>query len=354
LGTEQVQNQYPEMYLDNVLSGHPLPVNQPTAYSTFYSQHLPALDSSQPPPPVYIPSVYIHHPEGNSPDLAQTPPDEGYLPYNAIPPKDRPDSYASPQTSSIPIITLNPNNFSGNSSNPSNIRYVAEASRKRASINVVETENDSLNAKRIKNREAARRWRQGKKDQIADLQGEVYVLRTKLDTLQTEMETLRLENQYLKQELSKTRQTKASQPPAQSPLLSFATHPFRAAPSNPPHDMNLLPTPSLFLLCLFLFSLCMSLPFASTAFPGTDQTISSLTEIRQPRLFHSSMDSIPGQKILNLMTGQDSNWFLSMFASLFHRILPQNPTNGMEGSLGLKVGLGDMNQILSLRLDRLL
>jgi len=98
----------------------------------------------------------------------------------------------------------------------------------------------------------------------------------------------------------------------------------------------------------------MSLPFASTAFPGTDQTISSLMEIRQPRLFHSSMDSIPGQKILNLKTGQESNWFLSMFAGLFHRILPQNPTNGMEGSLGLKVGLGDMNQLLSLRLDRLL
>jgi len=192
LGTEPVQNQLPEFYLDNVLNGNTLTLNQPTAYSSFYSQQLPTLDTSQPPPPQYIPAVYIHHPEGNSPDLAQTPspsPEELYLQYNGIPPKDRSDSYASPQISSIPIITLNTNNFSGNSSNPSNIRYVAEASRKRASINVAETEHDSLNAKRIKNREAARRWRQGKKDQIADLQGEVYVLRTKLDTLQTEMET---------------------------------------------------------------------------------------------------------------------------------------------------------------------
>jgi len=78
--------------------------------------------------------------------------------------------------------------------------------------------------------------------------------------------------------------------------------------------------------------------------------------IRQPRLFHSSMDIIPGQKILNLITEQEGNWILSMLGSFYHRIVSHNPTNGMDGSpLGLKkVGLGDMNQRLSLRLDRLL
>jgi len=78
-------------------------------------------------------------------------------------------------------------------------------------------------------------------------------------------------------------------------------------------------------------------------------------EIRQPRLFHSSMDTITGQKILNLKTEQEGNWILAMLGSFFHRTVSHNPTNGMGGSpFGLKVGLGDMNQHLSLRLDRLL
>jgi hypothetical protein len=140
-----------------------------------------------------MPAVYMHQGGAHSPDqvVYMTPsPKDAYMPLEHG--KDNPDRAEYPYTgnankSSVPIVTLNPNNFI--SGNPIKISYVAESStRKRPNTQAPETELDSLNAKRLKNREAARRWRQGKKDQIADLQGEVHFLKTKIDAMQTEID----------------------------------------------------------------------------------------------------------------------------------------------------------------------
>jgi len=236
-----------------------------------------------------------------------------------------------------------------------------------------ETELDSLNAKRLKNREAARRWRQGKKDQISDLQGEVYTLKNKIDAMQTEMETLRIENQYLKQELHKTRQPQSqTQPPPQSPLLSYSSHPFRIGASTPPphsndHPINFLPTPSIFLLCLFVFSLCLALPpsvvYSSKAFPGSqghqtteDYLLSSSSlggSARQPRLFYKPGDHPP--KILSSECSSGHYWIFSMFNEVYQRLLPVEGGHGNLDEVGLfKVPLGEMNKRISLRLDKFL
>jgi hypothetical protein len=279
-------------------------------------------------------------------------------------------NYSTPKHSVPPIVTLNANNFSGNLSQ---IRYLPEtSSRKRPNNPLPETELDGLSAKRLKNREAARRWRQGKKDQIADLQGEVYTLKNKLDTMQTEMETLRIENQYLKQELNKTRQPQISpQPPkitqspspSPSPHWSISSHSFRLASNPPPSsDINFLPTPSLFLLCLFVFSLCLSLPPSTQgAFPGTTEPywITTPASVRQPRLFHKSPDMRLGSKLLgDDAAGQPNDWIFSMFNHVYQRVVGRTSRILDEGSSVelLKVPLGEMNKHISssLRLDKLL
>jgi len=229
------------------------------------------------------------------------------------------------------------------------------SSRKRPNNPQPETELDSLNAKRLKNREAARRWRQGKKDQISDLQGEVYTLKNKIDAMQTEMESLRIENQYLKQELHKARQTPISTQPAPSPLLSLSSHPFRLAPSPPPsNDINFLPTPSLFLLCLFVFTLCISSLPLNNSFPGTESSGSFMAPLsRQPRLFHKP-DPF-GQKILSGTTPESNNWIFSMFTQVYQRLLPSSHYTGRNLDEGiLKVDLGEINKHISFRLDKFL
>jgi len=332
-----------------------------SAYNIYPPPH-PTLGTSQPPPSITIP--YVHH--GSTPEqlVYSTPSNtEIYLDGKKDYYIDRPDHpYSGNPKSSVPIVTLNPNNFIGN---PSKIRYLAEASRKRPNtVNVPETELDSLNAKRLKNREAARRWRQGKKEQISDLQGEVNYLKTKIDAMQTEMETLRIENQYLKQELSNTRQPKISQPPPQSPnLLSLSSHPYRPTATSTPNDINLLPTPSIFLLCLFVFSLCLSLPTSPSSFPGTDHSLVSYMSIpRQPRLLDSTgtynYDHTSSDKILAQANEGNHNWIIAMFSQVYQRLLPNNLNLLNQPSLGLlKVPtMGDMNKRLSssLRLDKFL
>jgi hypothetical protein len=265
-------------------------------------------------------------------------------------------------TKSIPIVTLNPNNFSDN---PSKIRYVpGEVTRKRP-VSHPESELDTLNAKRIKNREAARRWRQGKKEQIADLQDEVSSLKSKLDTLQTENETLRIENRYLKQELDKVRKTPSLSPSPpkittdyHNPVLRNGTH---------YSDIEFLPTPSLFLLCLFVFSLCLSFPSQRyPLFPGTEPTAVSSplmsANTRQPRLLHAdAAATLPYLKtrqtssFLSSFTGLEFQqyWFFSMFSTVYE-LLPFK--NVLHRDLGASIGIlkpEDMNKKLShsLRLD---
>jgi len=236
-------------------------------------------------------------------------PMEAYLPVDPGKDNDRSGECTSNPKASVPIVTLNPNNFIGN---PTKIPYLAESSRKRPNVQVPETELDSLNAKRLKNREAARRWRQGKKDQISDLQGEVHYLKTKIDAMQTEMETLRIENQYLKQEISNSRQVKVPQPQP-SPILSL--NPFRQSTTN---EINFLPTPSsLFLLCLFVFSLCLSLPTTPQHYPGTDLVV-DLSPIRQPRVLDEKNNNI-GQ-ILSIQA-QKQNWIIRLFNQVYERII---------------------------------
>jgi len=329
-----------------------------TAYSSFYAPH-PLLGTSQPPPGVTMPAMYMHQ-GAHSPDqvVYMTPsPKDAYMPLEHV--KDNPDRAEYPYTgnvnkSSVPIVTLNPNNFIGN---PIKIPYVAESStRKRPNTQAPETELDSLNAKRLKNREAARRWRQGKKDQISDLQGEVHFLKTKIDAMQTEMETLRIENQYLKQEISQSRQVKVTQPPPQSPNLS--SHPQRQTPSS--NEINFLPTPSLFLLCLFVFSLCLSFPNIPQRFPGTNLIMGDelSSSCRNPRLLdESTTPSSILAPILSIQSnsGTSGSWVMSLFSQVYQRLLPHHH-NTLEPSLLKVKNVGEMNKRISssLRLDRFL
>jgi len=254
-------------------------------------------------------------------------------------------------------------------------------------------ELDSLNAKRLKNREAARRWRQGKKDQIGDLQGEVSYLKNKIDAMQTEMETLRIENQYLKQELTKTIQHHHHHQPPQSPLMSsFSSYPFRSPiyssqtpplpPNTPPssNNLNLLSTPSIFLLCLFLFSLSHSLPLYTNSKPFPGQTTESYyfeksslldsaataatsTHRFLPRLFHKTTPASDPPKILLSVEksgGGNNYWSFSMFIinQVYQRLVQaagvNNGRNLDEVGL-LKVPLsGEMNNHISLRLNKFL
>jgi hypothetical protein len=353
--------------LDTALSNSMTYVGPPSSYGTHYP-HTLSIDSSQTlPSNTSHTSLYMHHQVNPTPmqdhstySYGKTDTTSGngligeYEQVNSNPKK------------SIPIVTLNTNNFDGI---PSQLRYLqGEPSRKRPSA-LPETEMDNLNAKRIKNREAARRWRQGKKDQIADLQGEVHTLRTKLDTLQTEMETLRIENQYLKHELHKARHSPAGDsPPSSSPPKPTApylnTHTiFSHAPSAStfaPADINFLPTPSLFLLCLFVFSLCLSFPAQThTPFPGT-HTVSPLENTsRQPRLFHAVDQTamMLEEKILSGKSYTGTNWVYSMVSAMYNHLVPMGNShtrNDHTSILGiLKTRPGDMNKKLSrsLRLD---
>jgi hypothetical protein len=374
-----------QIYLEHALNNHQLLSLESHSIGLYPHPPLPSPEimlPPAPPPSLTLPALYIQ-PAGTPPVNYSTP-TEVYVPGNSElmygTPKysERSESnygfaersennYGTPKHS-VPIVTLNANNFSGN---PGNLRsYLPESntSRKRPNNPLPETELDSLNAKRLKNREAARRWRQGKKDQISDLQGEVYTLKNKLDAMQTEMETLRIENQYLKQELSKSRSQQPPQPPKltqpPSPHFSLSSHSFRLAPSNPPpssSDINFLPTPSLFLLCLFVFSLCLSIPPSTQgAFPGiTDHSWMSIPgSVRQPRLF----DMHVGSKLLlgEEEGGQRVNhnhWIFSMFNQVIQRMVGR-ARNLDEGRLHgeLKVPLGEMNKHISssLRLDKFL
>jgi len=367
------------MTLDTALSSN-MPSVGPT--SSFLGSHYPhtlSIDSSQTlPPNASHPSLYIHH-QVPSPDIVNTSHSALYIPSPAYGNTETTsgngnlgdyEQVNSIPKKSIPIVTLNTNNFEGN---PTQLRYLQGESTTRKRPNTLpETELDNLNAKRIKNREAARRWRQGKKDQIADLQGEVHTLRTKLDTLQTEMETLRIENQYLKQELHKARLSPAGDsPPSHSPpkpstpyLNTIFSH-ASPSPSSTfsPVDINFLPTPSLFLLCLFVFSLCLSFPSQTyTPFPGTEKTISPIvTSSRQPRLFHAvdQTTMMLQEKILSSHSG-GTNWMYSVVSAVYHHLVPwgsRHTSNDVSSILGiLKTHPGDMNKRLShsLRLDRFL
>jgi hypothetical protein len=364
-----------QIYLEDALNNHQL-LSLESNMSLYPHDPMPSPEIKQPPAPtpsMTLPTLYIQ-PAGTPPSLILTPsPAEVYIPpstasetiYGTPKYSDRSESNYSPPKHSVPIVTLNTNNFSGNLSQ---IRYLPEtSSRKRPNNPVPETELDCVNAKRLKNREAARRWRQGKKDQIADLQGEVYTLKNKLDAMQTEMETLRIENQYLKQELNKPRQVppqppKLTQPP--SPHWSLSSGPFRLASNPPPSsDINFLPTPSLFLLCLFVFSLCLSLPPSTQgAFPGTTEPywITGPASVRQPRLFHKPPDMRLGSKLLlgDEAGGQQPNdWIFSMFNQVYQRVVGRvrNLDEGSSVEL-LKVPLGEMNKHISssLRLDKFL
>jgi len=369
-----------QIYLEHALNHHHQLISLESPNISLYPHPLPSPEVTQPPAPspsLTLPVVYIQ-PAGTPPHLILTSPTEVYVPpstctetiYGTPKYSDRSEANYSSATTpkqSVPIMTLNTNNFSGNLSQ---IRYLPEtSSRKRPNNPLPETEGDSLNAKRIKNREAARRWRQGKKDQISDLQGEVYTLKNKLDAMQTEMETLRIENQYLKQELNKTRQTSKISPPSislSSPHWSpLSSYPFRLASNPPPaNDINFLPTPSLFLLCLFIFSLCISIPPGSSngAFPGMDPSQGSWsTPLRQPRLFHKPEPNVVGSKLLLEDHNQDLQryWIFSMFNQVYQRLLPvgRGARNLDDGSVGLlKVPLGEMNKHISssLRLDKFL
>jgi hypothetical protein len=292
-----------------------------STYNAYYAPPHLSLGTSQPPPMPPSAAIYVHQGSASPEQVVYATPSpiESYQPVD--PGKENTENRAGETSgnpkSSIPIVTLNTNNFIGN---PTRIPYLAESSRKRPNVQVQETELDSLNAKRLKNREAARRWRQGKKDQISDLQGEVHYLKTKIDAMQTEMETLRIENQYLKQELSNTRQ-KVSQPP-QSPNL----HTFR--PTSTTNEMNFLPTPSsLFLLCLFVFSLCLYLPTTLQHYPGTDLVLDQSSIHRQPRLLDEKNNNL-GQ-ILSIQQSQ-KHWMLRLINQVYESITQDHQKGSKE------------------------
>jgi hypothetical protein len=230
-------------------------------YNAYYAPPHLSLGTSQPPPMPPSAAIYVHQGSASPEQVVYATPSpmESYQPVD--PGKENTSDNRAGETSgnpktSVPIVTLNTNNFIGN---PTRIPYLAESSRKRPNVQVQETELDSLNAKRLKNREAARRWRQGKKDQISDLQGEVHYLKTKIDAMQTEMETLRIENQYLKQELSNTRQKNSlpTPPISQSPYLSTNFNNQRNELSSNP----ILPIP---FMSICLFSMFISPNHTST------------------------------------------------------------------------------------------
>jgi len=78
--------------------------------------------------------------------------------------------------------------------------YIVRVSKFRA-LTIEEKDEVKMIARRIKNRESARRSRREKKDHFADLEKEVRQLKSQVEHMRMELASLRSENTYLKNEV---------------------------------------------------------------------------------------------------------------------------------------------------------
>jgi len=253
----------------------------------------------------------VNHYGGNNYFPQEVNPSGGYHPQQIV---------YEPQHSVYNTVTLNPNNFVGP---VSNIRYIKEdipiSSRKRTAEPGT-SEPETQISKRAKNREAARRWRQGKKEQLVELQEEVFQLKSRIDDMQIDMDVIRNENFYLKKELERARNGVTSSvftgstnrvPPTSNTSFSNRTNitssPYGAMTgTNPMTSINVngganglqyMTTPSLVLLCVFLFSLAIFLPVlynGTNAFQESHPLLLAVTETaRHPRVLVDSKFPLP-------------------------------------------------------------